>query len=95
MIKNKYLATMETQLRKWDADMDALAAEGQKAADKARATYVSQIKELRLGRDSAHKRLEEIRAATEAAGIRMHAGMDAAWDTMQKALKTASANWKK
>lgn len=95
MIKNEYLAMMEKQLRKWDSDLDALAAEGQKASDRARSMYIDQIRELRVGRDSAHKRLSDIRVATEVAGAQMHSGMDAAWDTMQKALNRASTEMRK
>ena len=36
---SEYIARMETQLKKWDADVDALTAEGKKASAEARAVY--------------------------------------------------------
>src|SRR5437868_5430834 len=47
---NEYLARMETQLKKWDADLEVLAAEGQKASAAARIAYDERIKQLRASR---------------------------------------------
>ncbi len=91
----EYVARMETQLKKWDADVDALAAEGEKAGAKARAAYHQQIKKLRTSRDAAQKTFQEIRAASESAGEQMQAGMKAAWETMQKALEKVSSDLRK
>ena len=91
----EYFARMETQLKKWDADLDALAAEGEKASAQARAAYHEGIKDLRAGRDAAHKTFQEIRSATESAGAQMQAGMQLAWETMQKALQKVSSDLRK
>jgi hypothetical protein len=96
MAKNaEYVIKMETQLKKFDADVDALAAKGEKANEAARATYHEQMKSLRANRDAAQKTFQEIRVATEAAGAQLHAGMEVAWETMQKALEKASADLRK
>jgi hypothetical protein len=86
------IAKIEIQLKKWDADLDALAAEGEKAGAQVRAAYHEQIKHLREGRDAAHKTFHEIRVAGESAGEQMHAGLKTAWDTMQKALEKVSSD---
>lgn len=91
----EYLSTMKTQLKKWDADVDALAAEGEKASVKARSAYHKQVAELRVDRDAAHKTFEKFQLATEAAGEQMKEGMQVAWDTMQKALAKVSADLRK
>jgi hypothetical protein len=91
----EYLSTMKTQLKKWDADVDALAAEGEKASAEARSAYHKQVAELRVDRDAAHKTFEKFQLATEAAGEHMKEGMQVAWDTMQKALAKVSADLKK
>ena len=96
MDKNSdYVKTMETQLKKWDADVDALAAKGDAASADARAAYRKQIEHLRAGRDAAQKTFQELRVASESAGAKMQAGMEAAWDTMQKALAKVSADMRK
>jgi 2-oxo-4-hydroxy-4-carboxy--5-ureidoimidazoline (OHCU) decarboxylase len=96
MAKNaEYVTKMETQLKKFDADVDALAAKGEKANDAARAAYHEQIKGLRANRDAAQKTFQQIRTASESAGEQMRAGMEVAWETMQKALQKVSADLRK
>ena len=92
---SEFVTRMETQMKKWDADVDALAAKGEEANAKARAAYRKQIEHLRAGRDSAQKTFQEIRVASEAAGAKMQAGMEVAWQTMQKALEKVSADLRK
>ena len=94
-MKTEYVAKMETQLKKWDADVDALAAEGEKASAAARAAYHEGIKNLRVSRDAAQKTFQEIRVASESAGTQMQAGMKTAWETMQKALEKVSSDLRK
>ena len=53
------------------------------------------IKELRLSRKAAQKSFQELRVATESAGAQMQAGMEVAWDTMQKALQKVSSDLRK
>lgn len=91
----EYVARMETQLKKWDADVDALAAEGEKAGAEARAAYHERIKDLRASRDAAQKTFQEISVANESAGAQMQAGMKTAWETMQKALEKVSSDLRK
>ena len=90
-----YRDTMQKQLKKWDADVDALAAFGQKASDTTRANYQSGLKALRASRDDAQKTFLEMQAATRTAGEQMQAKMTAAWETMQKSLEKVSADLRK
>jgi hypothetical protein len=94
-MKAEYVTRMETQMKKWDADVDALAAQGEKASAEGRAAYHEQIKNLRVSRDAAQKTFQEIRVATEAAGTQMQAGMEVAWKSMQKSLEKVSADLRK
>ncbi len=90
-----YFATMETQLKKWDADVDTLNAAGEKAGVEARAAYKEQVKAMRLNRDAAYKKLAEMRKATDSVGQQMQAGLDATWNLMKNGLATATASIKK
>jgi hypothetical protein len=93
MSKNsEYVSSMQARMKKFDQEVTALGVE---ATDKARAAYEERIKELRASRDSAHATLAQLQVASESAGTKMHAGMTAAWDTMQAALRKASADLKK
>ena len=91
----EYVTRMETQLKKWDAEVDALAAKGEKASAEARTAYQEQIKDLRASRAAAQKTFQDIRVASESAGAQMQAGMEAAWKSMQKGLEKVSSDLRK
>ena len=93
--QSDYVVKMESQMKKWDADVDALAAAGEKASAEARANCHKYVKDLRANRDAAGKQLKEMQSATVAAGDQVKAKMEAAWDTMQKNFKKASDDLKK
>jgi hypothetical protein len=90
-----FVAGMQTQMKKWDAEVDALVAEGKKADGELRTAFQRRLKELRLSRHAAQKSLHEVRVASESAGAQVQAGMEAAWKTMQEALAKASADLRK
>jgi len=91
-INSDYVARMKTQLKQWDADLDALGARTEAASSEARAASLERIKDLRASRDAAQKSLQQMRAAGEAAGAQMKAGMEEAWKAMQKGLQRATSS---
>ena len=93
--QSEYVARMETQLKKWDAEVDALAAKGKEASAASYAAYEKQIEHLRSGREAMKKSFQEMQVATEAAGAKMQAGVEVAWDTMQKSLAKVTADLRK
>lgn len=90
-----YAANMEKQMKKWDSDVDALAAAGEKANAEAQEAYHKSVKELRANRDAAQKTFLELQSAGQASAAKMQAKMEASWDTMQKALAKVSSDLKK
>jgi hypothetical protein len=92
---SEYIARMETQLKKWDADVDALATEGKNASADERAAYDERIKDLRASRAAAQKTFLEVRQAAESAGAQMQAAMQGVWETMQKAFEKVSSDIRK
>ena len=93
--KDEYFAMMESQIRKWDAEVDKLKARSDLMSAEARIKYAEQLKAMRANRDAANKKLQEMRTASEAAWQHMQAGMDAAWTSMKNALEKASSQFKK
>ncbi|HLX21845.1 MAG TPA: hypothetical protein VKR38_00755 [Usitatibacter sp.] len=93
--KSAFVTKMETQLKGWNSDVDALEAEGEKMKGKARVAYSDQVRNLRACSDAARKTFHEMRIATESAAEQMQAGMEAAWDSMQKTLKRVSTDLRK
>ena len=49
----RYVAMMEGQMKLWEAEVDSLAAEGDKLALDARLAYADKIRDLRGSRDAA------------------------------------------
>ena len=93
--KDEYFATMESQMKKWDAEVDKLRAKGDQMGAEARIQYYEQLKAMRANRDAANKKLQEMRTASESAWQSMQAGMDAAWTSLQNSLDKASSQFKK
>lgn len=89
---SEYVTRMESLLKKWDADLDALRVQGKKLSTETRAAHFERIKQLRAGRDAAQKTLHQIRIAADSAEEQMHASMDVAWEAMQKALEKVSSD---
>ena len=61
-----YVTGMQTQIKKWDAEVDALAADGKKASGEMRTAYARRLKELRPEpQRGAERSLDEVRTASE------------------------------
>ena len=93
--KDEYCATMESEIKKWDAEVDNLNAKAKQMGADARARYDEQLKAMRASRDAANSKLQEMRAASESAWQQMQSGVDAAWTSMKNALDKASSQFKK
>jgi uncharacterized coiled-coil DUF342 family protein len=93
--KDEYFTMMESQIKKWDAEVDKLRARSAQMSADARDKYDEQLKAMRANRDAAYKKLQEMRTASESAWQNMQAGMDSAWASMKNALDKASSQFKK
>lgn len=63
MSKNdEYFTMMESQIRKWDAEVDKLRARNDQMSADAHANYDEQYKAMRANRGAAHKNLQNPRA---------------------------------
>jgi uncharacterized coiled-coil DUF342 family protein len=92
--KDEYCATMESEIKKWDAEIDNLNAKGKQMSADARAGFDTQVKALRADRDLAYSKLQELRTANESAWQHMQSGVDAAWTSMKNALNKAASQYK-
>jgi hypothetical protein len=92
--KDEYFAAMESEIKKWDAEVDKLNAKGKQMSADVRAGYETQVKALRADRDLAYSKLQELHTANESAWQQMQSGVDAAWTSMKNALDKASAQYK-
>ena len=92
--KDEYCATMESEIKKWDAEVDKLNAKGKQMSADVRVAYDTQVKALRADRDLASSKLRELRTANESAWQHMQSGVDAAWTSMKNGLDKAAAQFK-
>ena len=89
--KDDYFATLDSQIKTWDTEVDKLNAESALMSVENRAILDEQIKLARDCRDATFKNMAEMRAASESTWQQMQAGVDAAWNSMKHALAKASA----
>ena len=92
--KDEYCATMESEIKKWDAEVDNLNAKGKQMSAEARVRYDTQVKAMRADRALAYSKLQEMRTANESAWQHMQSGVDAAWTSMKNALEKAASQYK-
>jgi uncharacterized coiled-coil DUF342 family protein len=92
--KDEYCTTMESQIKKWDTEVDSLNAKGKQLSAEARVRYDTQVKAMRANRDLAFSKLQEMRTANESAWQHMQSGMDAAWASMKNGLDKAASQFK-
>ena len=93
--KDDYFAKMDSQMKKWDAEVDKLRAKSEQMGTEARAKFAEQLKAMRATRDVAFKKLEELHGSSESAWRHLEAGVEAGWASMRSALEKASAKFKK
>ena len=87
----EFVIRMDKQLTRWDKEVDALARLAGKGAGQVGAAYQEDLKELKAARDAAQVTFQQIRFASEAEGVDLKAGMQAAWVRMQSALEELTA----
>ncbi len=92
--KDEYCTTMESQIKKWDAEVDSLSTQGKELGAEARVRYDTQVKAMRADRDLLFSKLEEMRTTNESAWQHMQSGVDAAWASMKNGLDKAASQFK-
>jgi hypothetical protein len=86
-----FVTRMDMQLTRWDKEVDALARLAGNGGAVVGEVYHEGVKELREVRDAAQAAFQQIRFASEAEGLELKAGMQAAWVKMQSTLEKVSA----
>ena len=81
-----YVGGMQSRLKQWDAQVDALVADSKQANAFEAARYEMQLTQLRASRDAAQVAFKQIRMASDEAGLSLQAGMESAWLAMEAQL---------
>ena len=93
--KDDYMAQMQAQLKKWDAEIDTMTAKANEIGAEARDKYYDQLKTMRASREAASQKMHEVSSASEAAWQEMQKGMETAWDSMKTAMEKMTSSFKK
>ncbi len=88
--KEAYEKKMQSQFDVWSADIDRLKAKADMAEADAQLKYYKQIEDLRDLQNVAKERISELREAHEDAWEDLRAGVNSAWDSLGKAMKSGT-----
>ncbi|MGO2511344.1 coiled coil domain-containing protein [Marinomonas polaris] len=93
-MKEAYQKKLQAQLDEWSAEIDLLKAKARSSEADAQIEYSKQIEELHAMRESANRKITELKEANDDAWEELKAGMDSAWNSLSKAVKSARSKFK-
>ena len=95
-MKNKeaYVQKLHAKIDEWNADIDKLMAKADQLEADSRIEYEKQIEALKNKRNEIENKLSELSRSGEAALGDLKAGIDLAWDSMNEAIKSATARFR-
>ena len=95
-MKNKevYVQKLHAKIDEWNADIDKLKAKADQLEADSRIEYEKQIEALKNKRNEIEKKLSEFSRSGEAALEDLKAGIDLAWESMNEAIKSATARFR-
>jgi hypothetical protein len=89
-MREAYQDKIEAQLKEWQARIDVLKAQAEKAAADEKAEYYADVEALRARQQEVRKKLDELRAASEEAWEDVRTGVETAWSDMKHAVERAA-----
>lgn len=93
-MKQAYEKKLRAQLDEWSAEIDKLKAKADKAEADAQLEYYKKIEELRTMQRDVANQLIELEESSDDAWEDIKAGINNAWDSLDKALKSAVQRFK-
>ena len=92
--KDAYKKKLEAQLNEWDAKLDVLTAQSQKASADLRIHYENELEKLKAQRAAARNLLADLNARGEHAWEDMKDGAEKVWAEMGKAMENIASRFK-
>jgi uncharacterized coiled-coil DUF342 family protein len=87
--RSSYIQKLHEQLDAWDAELQKMRAEAEKASADASKQYHEQIASLRAQQDQLKQRLEDMRRAGEESWTDYLQRTEAAWKDMAEGMQRA------
>jgi len=92
--RQAYEQKLQAQLDEWKAQIALLNAELNKAEANAQIEYKKTIEALEQQRDAAEAKLDELQRSGEDAWLDLKVGIEAAWERLDNAVKSAASRFK-
>lgn len=89
MTRREFTEKAKAQLELWEAKIDEAEARAKAASAEAEAAYREQLQEMRVQRDMARQRIDDLEHASEEAWGDVMAGLQAAWDRLEHSFETS------
>jgi hypothetical protein len=87
--RDAYVQKLKAQIDIWNAELDKLQAEMNKASADARIRYEEHMVQLRRERDEAMAKMVEMQQASDDAWDDLREGVENAFDAMKSSLEQA------
>jgi uncharacterized protein YjbJ (UPF0337 family) len=93
-LKEAYQEKMRGELELWQAKIEVLKAKADVAGADQKIKYYEQIESLRVKQQQVHKKLDDLRSASEGAWDEVKAGVEFAWEDLKSAVERAADKFK-
>ena len=91
--KKSYLQMLADQLREWDTEIDELKVKAHLAKADAKDELAKQLEELRVKREAAQGKLQQLQAAGDEAWDDIKIGVEKSWTEMKGAFRSAMSKF--
>lgn len=92
--KDQFKEKMETQFKEWQAEIDRLMAQSERAKAELRDEYRQQIEKLRDLQDDAWDQYEKVQDATEETWEAVRQNAEKQWHDFEDQLKSFAEKFK-
>jgi uncharacterized protein YukE len=92
--KEAYEKKIQGQLDELGADIDKLKARAESAEGDTQLEYYKQVEDLSAKQEAANEKLEEVRKAGGEGWKDLKEGLDSAWDSLSRSVKSAASRFK-
>ncbi|MEL6744607.1 MAG: coiled coil domain-containing protein [Pseudomonadota bacterium] len=84
-MKEAYVEKIQARLNQWDTEIENLKSKAAEASADAKIEYERQVDELQGMQKETQAKLDELRAAGDDAWTDLKAGVENAWDSLERA----------
>ena len=92
--KKSYLQKLAQQLQDWDKEMEALKLKADQAKAGAKADLHKQFEDLRLKKETAQHKFNELQKASDEAWDEVKDGLEKSWADLKGSFRSAVAKFK-